>query len=239
MWLVAPFSQYSYPATSGEMATGIRHVGLRVMQAWNARTIQQSLLAKSFLFGELPDDVRQECLALFRHEMGGRDLPENFKALRGGAITIEADPRRDYIAETIARLRPLSTAVKATERALADRENDIQKTLLSRPFGKRAAASLAYAAGTERPVTKKYKVGESELWLTSDPDQDMVLMSFYDVNGEPTREYDGSAVMGQGIDFVGTFMNGMFSAPTDVVGEGFSLADPDGCPIKFCEMDVN
>ena len=30
-WLVAPFSQYSYPATPGEMATGIRHYGLRVM----------------------------------------------------------------------------------------------------------------------------------------------------------------------------------------------------------------
>ena len=122
MWLVAPFSQYSYPATPGEMTTGIRHVGLRVLQAWNVRTIQDGLLAKSFLFGELSDGVRQECLALFRHEMGGRALPESFKSLRGGAILMESDPRRDYIAETIARLRPLSTAVKATERIQAELE---------------------------------------------------------------------------------------------------------------------
>ncbi len=237
MWLVAPFSQYSYPATPGEMTTGIRHVGLRVMQAWNARTMHGCLLAKSFLFGELPDDVRQECLALFRHETGGRDLPEGFKALRGCAITIEGDPRRDYVAETISRLRPLSTAVKATEWALADCQAVIPGGTRDPSFWIRREVSVA--AGSTLPVTQKCKVHESELWLTHDPEQKKVLMAFYDSDGEPTHEYDGCAVLGRGIEFLGTFLDGTLSVPDDAVLENFKLTDPDGCPIEFCEMDVD
>lgn len=120
MWLVAPFSQYSTPATSGEMATGIAVFGLRVLQAWNGRTVQDRLLEKSFLFGQMDESLRGQALALFRHEFAGMDLPVGFPAQRGSAIVVEADPRRDYIAETIERMRPLSTAVKATERVLGE-----------------------------------------------------------------------------------------------------------------------
>ena len=238
MWLIAPFSQYATPATPGEMDSGTGLMGRQVIQAWNARTIQERLLSKSFLCGELDPGITMEVAALFRNQLAGTELPETFSARRGPAIAFEADPRRDYVMETIRRFQPLSTAVKATERALADREHAIQKVLLSRPFGKGATASLAYAAGTERSVTEKYKVGESELWLTYDPEQDVVLMSFYDAEGEPTREYDGYAVMGQGIDFVGTFMDGSLSVPADAVSKNFTLTNPDGCPVEVCKVEV-
>ena len=235
MWLVAPFSQYSYPATPGEMTTGIRHLGLRVIQAWNARTMQESLLAKSYLFGDLPDSVLKDGLSLFRHEMGGVALPDDFHALRGGAITMECDPRREYLAETIARLRPLSTAVKATERALADRQVAIDESIRAHPFWWRSA--VAYAAGSTPPVTQKCKVHESELWLTHDPEQKKVLMAFYDSEGEPTHEYDGCAVLGRGVEFLGTFLDGTLSVPDDAVLESFKLTDPDGCPIEVCKIE--
>lgn len=111
MWLIAPFSHYATPATPGEMSTGIDMRGLRVLQAWNGRTVQDDILKKSFLFDRLSDKVRADALALFRHEMGGVDLPTSFSAQRGVPIVNEADPRREYIAESIDRLQPLAEAV--------------------------------------------------------------------------------------------------------------------------------
>lgn len=118
MWLVAPFSQYSTPATPGEMATGEDSFGLEVLQVWNSRTVQTTLLERSFLFGEIPAETVAEASALFRHELGGTDLPSGFKSRRGAPIAIKDDPRRDYLAESIARLAPLSNAVlKLAERS--------------------------------------------------------------------------------------------------------------------------
>ena len=111
VWLIVPFSHYATPATPGEMSTGIDMHGLRVLQAWNGRTVQTSILKESFLFDRLSDKVREDALALFRHEMGGVDLPTSFSAKRGVSIVNEADPRREYLKECIERLNPLSEAV--------------------------------------------------------------------------------------------------------------------------------
>lgn len=111
MWLVVPFSRYDTPATPGEMKSGMETRGLRVLQAWNGRTVQESLLRKSFLFGELPERSLTHVLALFRNQIAGIDLPESFDAERGTPIVEASDPRREYLAEEIVRLQPLSDAV--------------------------------------------------------------------------------------------------------------------------------
>ena len=241
MWLVAPFSQYSYPATPGEMITGIRHLGLRVMQAWNARTMQDSLLAKSYLFGDLSNDVLQDCLSLFRHEMGGRALPEYFKALRGGAIIMEEDPRREYIAETIARLQPISTAVKAAERIRAESETD----KMGKEFAKRIAAIIAktkfvgdemkLAAGTRKPRTKSYGVGDVSLDLEFSPEAESVVMTFYSEDDEKFLGYDGYGVFGADEEFLGTFKDGSICVPAEAVRDSFLLVDSDGEPVPVDE----
>lgn len=116
MWLIVPFSHYATPATPGEMSTDIDMRGLRVLQVWNGRTVQDDILKKSFLFDRLSDKVREDALALFRHEMGGVDLPTSFSAQRGVPIVNEADPRREYLKECIERLNPLSEAVLENEK---------------------------------------------------------------------------------------------------------------------------
>ena len=111
MWLVVPFSPYKTPATPSEMTTGLNVHGLRVLQTWNARTVQGEILKNSYLFGTLPDKVRKNALCLFRHQMFGAPIPEDFVAQRGAPIVEAADPRRDYLGECVARLEPLSRAV--------------------------------------------------------------------------------------------------------------------------------
>lgn len=111
MWLIVPFSPYRTPATPGEMETGMDAHGLHVLQAWNGRTVQESILKKSYLFGELPERVRYEALILFRHEFGGVPIPVEFTARLGSPIVEASDPRREYQDECIERLRPLAEAV--------------------------------------------------------------------------------------------------------------------------------
>ena len=239
MWLVAPFSQYSYPATPGEMTTGIRHLGLRVVQAWNARTMQETLLAKSYLFGELPDSVRKDGLSLFRHEMSGVALPADFHALRGGAIIMECDPRREYLAETIARLQPLSTAVKATERIHAEMER------LSQEAGSRFAGKIGktkfteaqprLAAGTRRPCTESYDVGGIALDLEFSPEADEVVMTFYGDDDEKYLGNDGYGVFGANNEFLGVFVNASICVPAESVGESCMLVDPNGEAVSISE----
>ena len=115
IWLIVPFSKYKTPATPGEMETGLSLRGLKVIQAWNGRTVQEDLLKKSYLFATLPEDVRQDALALFRNQFAGTPLPETFKAKRGSLIELEDDPRREYLEESVARLRPLAEAVIGME----------------------------------------------------------------------------------------------------------------------------
>ena len=111
IWLVLPFSPYKTPATPGEMETGIDAYGLHVLQAWNGRTVQEEILKKSYLFGELSEKLRTDALALFRHELGGVPLPSDFSPRRGSQIVVAADPRREYLDECVKRLNPLAKAV--------------------------------------------------------------------------------------------------------------------------------
>ena len=113
MWLIVPFSHYNTPATPGEMATGLTACGLHVLQAWNGRTVQDSILKNSYLVGTISDEVRNDALALFRHQMFGSKLPESFASYRGSPIVEASDPRREYLSECIERLKPLSEAVLA------------------------------------------------------------------------------------------------------------------------------
>ena len=241
MWLVAPFSQYSYPATPGEMTTGIRHLGLRVMQAWNARTMQESLLAKSYLFGDLPDSVCKDGLSLFRHEMGGVALPDDFHSLRGGAITMESDPRREYLAETIARLQPLFTAVKAAERIRAEAERFRLSQDLGRMFAERVGKpkfieeEMKLAAGKRKPRIKSYDVGGISLDLEYSPESEDVAMTFYDKNDDTYRGYDGYGLFGTNQEFLGTFRGGFIRVPAESVRDSFMISDSDGEMVKVKE----
>lgn len=236
-WIVAPFSKYSYPATPGEMATGIRHAGLRVIQAWNARAMHGSLLAKSYLFGEMPDSVRRDGLALFRHETAGVDLPEDFSSLRGCAIGMDADPRRDYIEETISRLRPLSTAVKATERIrVVKRAEDMGMEFAERMVKSRLVdEEEKLAAGKRRPHSETYDVGEIELDLEYSPEAEAVTMTFYDADDETYLGYDGYGLLGANQEFLGTFRNGFIRVPVESVRDSFMLTDSDGEAVEVVE----
>lgn len=149
MWLIVPFSPYKTPATPGEMATGLDAYGLHVLQAWNGRTVQESILRKSYLFGELPEKIRNEALSLFRHELGGIPLPGDFTAKRGSPIIEASDPRREYQDECIERLKPLAEAV--IEMAEYSTEVELLVALLNKYLPREKDVALAAATDDLNP----------------------------------------------------------------------------------------
>lgn len=239
MWLIAPFSQYATPATPGEMDSGIGLMGRRVIQAWNARTIHDRLLAKSFRCGELDADVTNEVAALFRNQLAGTELPEAFSVRRGPAIILEADPRRDYVAESIRRFQPLSTAVKATERLLGEAERRAQG--MGRAFAEKIVKTAfldeeyRLAAGTRKPRTERYDVGEVSLDLEFSPEADEVVMTFYGADDEKCLDCDGYGVFGTRREFLGTFANGSIRVPAASVRDSFLIVDVDGDAVEIRE----
>lgn len=233
MWLIVPFSHYATPATPGEMSTGIDMRGLRVLQAWNGRTVQDDILKKSFLFDRLSDKVREDALALFRHEMGGVDLPTSFSALRGVPIVNEADPRREYIAESIDRLQPLAKVVVD----MTDRMNSIFDRIVGMSvtpvFGKEYALAAAderrnpfvkgVVEGSDVAATVEYEVGKK------------ILRVKFRNDG---KAYDGWSVwVTSGVDpeELGVIENGLLvvhDVDKASLGMGLVFASPDGKTVK-------
>ena len=229
MWLVAPFSQYATPAIPGEMESGINAHGQRVIQAWNGRTIQDRLLEKSFLCGKMEESTREQVMALFRHEFGGTDLPGSFSARRGPSITMAADPRREYVAETISRLRPLSTAVKATERYTEDQLCEkLKDSFIPCGFGERLSA---VAAKSQMQMIETHTIGDNELALIYSPEERAIYLKVYGKNDELTDACDGFALLSDGGEFLGVISDGMLEAPFEKILHSFRITDADGNPV--------
>ena len=162
MWLIVPFSPYKTPATPSEMTTGLNMHGLRVLQTWNTRTVQGEILKNSYLFGTLPDKVRKNALCLFRRQMFGMSLPEDFEAQCGVPIIEAADPRRDYLEECMARLKPLSRAVIE----LAEGTTDIRKQMIDILFDKYLSHedSMKLAAATDDDAGRILVLMKKDAW---------------------------------------------------------------------------
>lgn len=163
MWLIVPFSPYRTPATPGEMATGLDVHSLHVLQAWNGRTAQEEILKRSYLVGALPEDVRMDALRLFRHQLFGTPLPEEFAARRGAPIVEAADPRRDYLAESVARLQPLTNAVlELAEGTTADEWGKWIDSLFDRYLS--SANGYALAAATDNDMGRIPVLMKKDAW---------------------------------------------------------------------------
>jgi len=241
MWLVAPFSPYSTPATSGEMASGENLLWREVIQAWNARTVQGALLKKSYLCGNLDERIVSEASALFRFQFAGTTLPSDFSALRGPVVELAVDPRREYLSDEVARFQPLSTAVKARERARAEnllvidfakaREDREDGTILQ-PLYASEEFRLA-AAGKPVPTTEHFRMLGVELTLMHSPEAGTAVFTFWDKDDRPDASYDGCSVLGTGGEFLGAFKNGSLSVPADAVKGWFQLTDKNGNALKL------
>ncbi len=246
MWLVAPFSPYSTPATPGEMASGVRFAGRRVLQCWNARTAHESLVAQSRVVGILGESVRKDALALFRHVASGIALPDSFKVLVGPPVLSKADPRRKYLAESAARYAPLTAAARALEAelALAERLAAFKESIASRFRAARERVKVfvdsiripvygtpAYAlsaADKPRQTIETFRIPSHgvELDVKHTPSEGKVRLVVYK-NGEvDVASLEGVVVADKEMAPIGEISNGVLVAEEAALKSGFLLVDP-------------
>ena len=73
-WLIAPYGEFSEPATTGEFLTGREDFGLRVLCLWNTHSISSEDLSFSFLEDRMTDEERLDSWEVFRAVSTGDDL---------------------------------------------------------------------------------------------------------------------------------------------------------------------
>jgi hypothetical protein len=102
--LMAPFSPFSVPATTGEWLTGRSAPVLRVLEVWNARSVPYSALEESWLVDAWTDAECKGAWYVFEHEAFGKALPAEFEQEVGPPLVHPDDPRRKYQEEEVALL---------------------------------------------------------------------------------------------------------------------------------------
>lgn len=125
-WLVAPFSRFTIPAVRGEMLTGIDYDFHAVLQCWNAKIIPSILLQKSWICGQLPEQVRIDAYDLFRHLATNTPLMDTFQSTVGPALTDPLDIRNNYMLEDKEQLRPLDNRIAMVNQIAAINWNTVK-----------------------------------------------------------------------------------------------------------------
>lgn len=230
IWLVAPFSPYSTPALTTEMTTGIPLAGQEVLQCWNARTAHESLIGRSYVMGSLDEIVRKDAIALFRHAMAGVALPSGFSAKVGVPIRAKADPRREYLAESMARYAPLTEAALGTEATLARNEILAERLSWSRNWmrnfraaGGQHAAALAAGSAPKQQTRMLYFDGGM---LAVSIMESTATLRVYDSNGNDSNVLDGYSVVAEN-ECLGAMSDGFFQTSVGKIANGFVLVSPE------------
>jgi hypothetical protein len=111
--LVAPFSRYATPATTGEWLIGREVHPLRVLSLWNARVVAHTHLAKGWIAAKLTAGELKNALSVFRHVATGVPLAKVLAKSIGLPILLPDDPRVVYQQEEATLMAPLATVPKA------------------------------------------------------------------------------------------------------------------------------
>ena len=96
--LFVPFSHASHPASDQELYSEDQDRGAfqQVFQLWNARTVNNTLLAKTWLVDEISEVDTKRLNQFFKHIWLGEELPAEIKNLTGLPLQTE-DIRRKFI----------------------------------------------------------------------------------------------------------------------------------------------
>ncbi|MGZ0654491.1 hypothetical protein ACWPKS_02700 [Coraliomargarita sp. W4R72] len=98
-FLVMPFGRFPYPATPGEVSTGIEDHRFDLACSWNARILPSSILEQSWSVGHIDDVLRAKLHAHFKALARGLDFESSLVDTIGPPLNHPEDPRWDYLEE--------------------------------------------------------------------------------------------------------------------------------------------
>ena len=156
--LLIPFSHCENPATDQEMyATGAeRGLFQQVLQLWNARTVHRTVLAKSWIAGELTEAEKDQIRKLLTE-----DGSDDMKALTGAPLLDMTDIRRIYMRQERQNFDLLMAENIRAEQHMEELEQDSNALIFEklRPI---VESQLLAAAGENR-LSEVYSQKNGEL----------------------------------------------------------------------------
>jgi hypothetical protein len=176
LWLIAPFSRFTMPATVGEWNTGRgeadpRQDPLSILSLWNAHTVPPEAVQQSWFIDTLTDTEMANAWEVFRHVTTGKPLTPALRDRVGPPIYHPADPRNDYLAQEAAGLHPLALLAEEYISQLAEKAApkttglEGEDYLVGTPIG-RFEPAVAASGKTGGTVTLKLRVPDLGIRVT-------------------------------------------------------------------------
>ncbi len=238
-WLIAPYGEFSEPATTGELLTGREDFGLRVLCLWNAHTISSEDLMFSFFEDSMTDEERKDSWEVFRGVSTGDDLPEHLSKRIGPPIVHPKDPRIAYQEECKEMMTPLRKRwteqwntfdVFENDECAIDFESDIAN---QQEYGQLAAS--------ESPTASQqiYSIQDSNYTLLVQFSKDSGEIFFSVENdSEAVEELDGYSIIVKSIEGKKySLEGGQLIIPIDGKTVEFNLIDKSGIVRNLTRID--
>ena len=236
-WLVIPFSDYSNPATEMELKARIDGgVGLRVLQLWNARSLFEESLSKSWIVHAFSDVELEDAVSAWKWSVGVGELTENQIARTGLPIMRRDDPRVEYENYELANFAELD----AEDMALANRLSwlaQVGEALKGQslvPFRESSVFESDYAFAAENskaPVSANCRVDGlgGVVLVRYVPADTHLMLRVFGLDGNRSQALDGWGVFGKDAKLLGMVEGATFACE---VPDGFdgvlTLVDEDG-----------
>lgn len=214
-FLVIPFSAYSEPATDMELKLRTQGgLGLRVLQVWNARSLQIATLQNTWLVANLPQEDIEDAKAMWRYSIGGESPSEDVLSRTGLPIRRRDDPRIGYQDEVAANFAKLDAADLETASA-ESQVSDANKGIMEFTFGGFSSEEEPHAlaaAGVALPEMATLEVEglEGKILLKNDKRFGRLVLRAYDQNGESNASVNGWSVLDANLNVLGYFSGSDF-----------------------------
>ena len=168
--LVIPLSHYEEPATDKEMrAENAKEKGLfqQVYQCWNARTLNNILLSKSWLVGKLSEAEIVRLKKMMRYSILGDELTDDIKNLTGMPIYHDKDKRLIYMNEE----KELFDSMDAEDMVFENWFSEVEEKTLNennQPIRFPTPAQVLQAASNENELSGVYQMeGDTAEFVTA------------------------------------------------------------------------
>ena len=242
-FLIAPYSQFSDPATDRELKTNQDGgAGLRVLQIWNIRTAMDETLKKSWLIGNLNPQDLQDAWRIWEWSLGGAPLESRILERTGVPVYREDDPRLRYQQESLANFAAFDAEDEAflenldaeSERTQDSPSLATMVALTKKVFcdfcaHEKRTALAAAAAPTQKMRTLRFDSGILALSVM----EDTATIRVYDSDGNDSDALDGFAVQLENGERLGVVADGFFQTSADKLSGGFALVSPEGAPLSL------
>ena len=237
-FVVAPFSEYAYPATDEELKTEYNG-GLfqQVLQIWNIRTLQDETLKQSWIVATLPQNDLDDAWQLWQATLGETILDDRILKKTSLPIYRADDPRLEYKKNALQNF----AKIDAEDLALLDAAPTFflggyaaeSSKLTFTPTGNQ---SLALAAGDQMPnILFDFLIPEKNIvcHLDFSPNDGKLRCNVRTDKGRRSSEMDGFQLQDKSTGkLIGCIAEGGLTAVFELTAHStLQFLDANGTPV--------